>query len=65
MQHPGSFLRLLALLLTFAVGRLVAARDAAMIGGSGLQLQEHQAELLPLPVDEPGIARAIRFGCNG
>lgn len=36
----------------------------AMIGGAGLQLQEHQAELLPLLVDEPGIARAMRFGWN-
>lgn len=36
----------------------------AMIGGAGLQLQEHQAELLPLLIDEPGIARAVRFGWN-
>lgn len=36
----------------------------AMISGVSLQLMEHQIDLLPLLVDEPGIARAMRFGWN-
>lgn len=36
----------------------------AMIAGAGLQWMEHQADLLPLLVDEPGKSRAMRFAWN-
>jgi hypothetical protein len=36
----------------------------AMISGVSLQLMEHQIDLLPLLVDEPGTARAMRFAWN-
>lgn len=43
---------------------LTEAEVEAMISGAGLQLMEHQTSILPLLVDEPGIARAMRFGWN-
>ena len=46
----------------------LAAEDedeiSAMIPGASLQMTEHQANLLPLLVDEPGIARVMRFALN-
>jgi len=36
----------------------------AMIAGAQLQWMEHQTDILPLLVDEPGTARAMRFAWN-
>lgn len=36
----------------------------AMISGAELQLMEHQTDILPLVLDEPGTARAMRFAWN-
>lgn len=36
----------------------------AMMLAASLQLWEQQASVLPLLVDEPGVARAVRFGWN-